>query len=97
MVWAAQPRRRTHAPCSAHITPNRRVLLVVVIESRSGLLHARLKAALADADRELQFVCGHQLDPKSAGQIPDPMLGRLLDDGYLRKLHRPLIKKKPPA
>jgi hypothetical protein len=27
MVEPAQDRRRTHAPCSAHITPNRRVLL----------------------------------------------------------------------
>jgi hypothetical protein len=26
MVWPAQDRRRTHAPCSAHITPNRRAL-----------------------------------------------------------------------
>jgi hypothetical protein len=30
----------------------------VVIESQ-GLLHARLKAALVGADRELEFVSGH--------------------------------------
>jgi hypothetical protein len=69
---------------------------VVVIESR-GLLHARLKAALAGADRGLEFEPGHQLDPESANQIPANTVGRFLDDGDLRKLHRMLIKKKPPA
>jgi hypothetical protein len=69
---------------------------VVVIESR-GLLHARLKASLASADRGLAFVSGHQLDPISAAQIPANMIGRFLDDGDLRKLQRMLIKKKPPA
>jgi hypothetical protein len=68
---------------------------VVVIESR-GLLHARLVASLSGADRGLEFVSGHPLDPESAGQIPTNMIGRLLDDGDLRKLHRMLIGKKPP-
>jgi hypothetical protein len=35
--------------------------------------------------------------PESAGEIPASMIGRLLDDGDLKKLHRMLIKKKPPA
>jgi hypothetical protein len=70
---------------------------VVVMETR-GLLHARLKASLAGADRELEFrVRTHQLDPLSAKQIPANMIGRFLDDGDLRKLRRTLIKKKPPA
>jgi hypothetical protein len=69
---------------------------VVVIES-TGLLHARLKAWLAGADRQLEFVSGHRLDRESAGQIPANMIGRFLDDGDLRKLQRMLIKKKPPA
>jgi hypothetical protein len=69
---------------------------VVVMESR-GLLHARLMASLAGADRGLEFASGHQLDPESAGQVPADMIGRFLDDGDLRKLHRMLIKKKPPA
>jgi hypothetical protein len=69
---------------------------VVVVESR-GLLHARLKASLAGADRGLEFASGHQLDPVSAEQIPANMIGRFLDDGDLQKLHRMLIKKKPPA
>jgi hypothetical protein len=69
---------------------------VVVVES-PGLLHARLKASLAGADRELEFGSGHQLDPLSAELIPANMIGRFLDDGDLRKLHRMLLKKKPPA
>jgi hypothetical protein len=69
---------------------------VVVIESH-GLLHARLKASLAGADRGLEYASAHQLDPESAGQIPANMIGRLLDDGDLRKLQRMHIKKKPPA
>jgi hypothetical protein len=69
---------------------------VVVIESR-GLLHARLMASLAGADRGLKFVSGQQLDPESAGQIPANMIGRFLDDDDLRRLHRMLVKKKPPA
>jgi hypothetical protein len=51
-------------------------------------------ARRADADRGLEFVSGHKLDPISAPQIPANMIGRLLDDGDLRKLHRMLIKKK---
>jgi hypothetical protein len=69
---------------------------VVVVESR-GLLHARLMASLVGADRGLEFVSGHPLDPESAGQIPANMIARFLDDGDLRELHRMLIKKKPPA
>jgi hypothetical protein len=76
--------------------PDGRAVGVVVIESH-GLLHARLKASLAGADRRLEFASGHQLDPESAGQIPVNMIGRFLDDGDLLKLHRMVIKKKPPA
>jgi hypothetical protein len=53
---------------------------VVVIESH-GLLHARLKASLSGADRGLEFISAHKLDPQSAGQIPANMIGRFLDDG----------------
>jgi hypothetical protein len=52
---------------------------VVVIES-ADLLHARLKASLAGADRELGFASGHRLDPVSAEMIPANMVGRFLDD-----------------
>jgi hypothetical protein len=74
--------------------PDGRAAGVVVIESRSGLLHARLKAALAGADRDLEFVSGHKLDQDSVQLIPANMIGRLLDDGDLRKLHQMLLKKK---
>jgi hypothetical protein len=40
---------------------------------------------------------GHQLAPPSAKQILANMIGRLLDDGDLQKLHRMPIKEKPPA
>ncbi len=75
---------------------NGRAAGVVVIES-AGLLHARLKAALAGADHELEFASGHQLDQESAEQIPANMMGRMLDDGDLGTLHRALVKKGPPA
>jgi hypothetical protein len=73
--------------------PDGRVGGVVVIEA-PDLLHARLKAALAGADRELEFVSGYQLG-LSAEQIPANMMGRLLNRGDLRKLHQMLLKKKP--
>jgi hypothetical protein len=44
--------------------PDGRAASVVVIESR-GLLHARLKASLAGANRGLEFASGQQLDPIS--------------------------------
>jgi hypothetical protein len=69
---------------------------VVVIES-GDLLHARLKASLAGADRGLEFASGQQLAPLSAELIPANMIGTFLDDGDLQKLHRMLIKKKPPT
>jgi hypothetical protein len=76
--------------------PDGRSAGVVVIES-GDLLHARLKASLAGADRELEFASGQQLDPLSAEQIPVNMIGRFLDACDLQKLHQMLIKKKPPA
>lgn len=69
---------------------------MAVIESH-GLLHARLKASLAGADRGLEFASRDKLDRKSAEQIPANMIGRPLDDGDLRKLHGMFVKKKPPA
>jgi hypothetical protein len=80
----------------AYRHPNGRAAGVVVIES-DDLFHARLRAALAGANREFEFASGHQLDPLSAEQIPVSMMGRLLDGGDLRKLHQMLLKKKPPA
>jgi hypothetical protein len=54
---------------------------VVVIEPR-GLLHARLKASMAGADRELELASGHQLDPLSVERMlikkkpPAPLVRR---------------------
>jgi hypothetical protein len=76
--------------------PDGRAAGVVVIEA-GDLLLARLKAALAGADAGLVFASGHQLDRASARQVPSEMLGRLLDDGDLRRLQRMLLKKRPPA
>jgi hypothetical protein len=79
-----------------YLQPDGRATGVVVIES-PDLLQARLKAAVYGFDRGLAFVSGHQLDPESASQISPNMMGRLLDDGALRKLHGMLLKKKPPG
>jgi hypothetical protein len=76
--------------------PDGRAAGVVVVES-TALISARLKAALAGADKGLDFASGHQLDQASARQIPEAMIGRFLDDGDLRRLQRMLLKKKPPA
>jgi hypothetical protein len=53
--------------------------------------------APAGADRGLEFASGHRFDEESADQIPANMIGRLLDDSDLRKLHGMLVKKRPPA
>ena len=68
----------------------------VMAESR-GPLHERLLASLAGADRGLEFISGHQLDPESADQVSANMIGRFLGHSDVQKLHRMLIKKKPPA
>jgi hypothetical protein len=62
-----------------------------MIES-AGLLHARLMASLAGADRDLEFVSGYKLDQDSARPISESVIGRLLGDGDLRKLHQMLLK-----
>jgi hypothetical protein len=55
-------------------------------------------------DRGLEFVSVYHLDPLSVEQVPANMIGRLLNQGDLRKLQwllmklqRILLKKKPPA
>jgi hypothetical protein len=42
---------------------------------------ARMKAALAGLDVGLDFASDHELDGASSQQIPEHMIGRLLDDG----------------
>jgi hypothetical protein len=60
-------------------------------------MHARMVAAVSGLDDGLEFASGHELDAESAQQIQEAMIGRLLDDGDLRKLERMVLKKKLPA
>jgi hypothetical protein len=76
--------------------PDGRFAGVLVIDS-NALIHAHLKAAVYGLDKGLDFAGAHELDEASAHQIPASLIGRLLDDGDLRKLQRMLIKKRPPA
>ena len=67
----------------------------VVIVEAEALVAARMKAALAGLDRELEFDSGLELDETSSRQIPKEMIGRLLDDRDLRRLQRSISPKKP--
>jgi hypothetical protein len=49
---------------------------VVVLESNT-LIHARMKAAVYEADQRLDFTGAHQFDEVSARRIPKDMIGRL--------------------
>jgi hypothetical protein len=69
----------------------------VVIES-SALESARMAAAVYGLNDLLEFSSGHEIDQESALKVPTDMLGRLLDDGELRKLSWMLLgPKKSPA
>jgi hypothetical protein len=76
--------------------PDGRAAGVAAVEAHS-LIAARMKAAVAGLDKGLNFTDGHELDAASARQIPDDMIGRLLDDGDLRRLERITTRKKPAA
>ena len=69
---------------------------VVVVESYTPL-HATMKAEVLGADRGLDFAGAHELDAKSARQVPADMIGRLLDDGDIRKLQQAITPKKPAS
>ena len=70
-------------------------LRAVVIVEAQALVAARMKAALAGLDRELEFDSGLELDETSSRQMPKEMMGRLLDDRDLRRLQRSISPKKP--
>jgi hypothetical protein len=76
--------------------PDGRFAVVAVVEAMA-LIQARMKAAVTGLDQGLDFVVGHELEAESARQIPDDMIGRLLDDGDLRRLERIITPKKPTA
>src|SRR6266850_7666084 len=69
---------------------------VVVVESCTHL-HASMKAEVSGADRGLDFAGAHELDAKSARQVPADMIGRLLDDGDICKLQQAITPKKPAS
>jgi hypothetical protein len=62
---------------------------VVVVESytHSGGVRGRSGA----------FAGAHELDAKSARQVPADMIGRLLDYGDIRRLQRAIAPEKPAA
>jgi hypothetical protein len=76
--------------------PDGRFAGAVVLEA-TALIIARMQAAVFRLDDGLYFASGHEIDAVSAQRIPESMIGRLLDKGDLRKLHRMLIQKRPPA
>jgi hypothetical protein len=68
----------------------------VVIEA-TALIIAQMQAAVFGLDEGLDFVSGHELDRESVSQIPQSMIGPLLDDRDLLRLQRLLLSKQPPA
>jgi hypothetical protein len=53
-------------------------LVGVMIVKFASLIHARLRAALDEADAGLEFAKGHELDEKTAGPVPTKSIGRML-------------------
>jgi hypothetical protein len=76
--------------------PRGRFAGAVVIES-SSLVSARMAAAVYGLNDRLEFASGDELDQETALKVPTNMLGRLLDDGELRKLSRMLLGPKKPS
>src|SRR6476660_9778614 len=57
----------------------------VIIEPGASLVHARMRAALANLD-EGEFTEGHEFDPKTMKQVPKAMIGRRLSQEEAKKL-----------
>jgi len=57
----------------------------VVIEPGASLIHARMRAALADLDQG-EFTEGHELDRKTTKQVPKELIGRRLSQAEAKKL-----------
>ena len=77
-------------------SPDGRFAGVVVLEA-NALTYARMKAAVFGLDQGLDFVGGHELDEGSTRQMPEDMIGRLLDAGDLRRLRQAIAPNKPAA
>jgi hypothetical protein len=67
-----------------------------VIEA-TALISARTQAAVFGFDEGLHFAAGHEVNAETGRQIPESMIGRLLDYRDLRRLHRLLLTEKPPV
>jgi hypothetical protein len=76
--------------------PDGRFAGSAVIEA-SALISARMTAAVYGLNDRLTFASGHEIDAESARQVPESMIGRLLDDRDLRRLQQALMPKKPLA
>ena len=57
----------------------------VVIEPGASLIHARLRASLANLDQG-EFTEGHALDSKTEKQVPKAMIGRRLSQEEAKRL-----------
>ena len=57
----------------------------VVIEPAPSLLHARMRASLAELD-EGEFTEGHELDRKTEKQVPKATIGRRLSQEEAKRL-----------
>jgi hypothetical protein len=76
--------------------PDGRFAGAAVIEA-STLVSARMTAAVYGLNDQLKFASGHELDEATAHEIPENMIGRLLDDRDLRRLQHFLMPRKSPA
>jgi hypothetical protein len=76
--------------------PNGRFAGAAVFEA-SALISARMAAVVYGLNDRLVFASGHELDAESGRQVPESMIGRLLDDCDLRRLQQVLMKKPPGA
>jgi hypothetical protein len=77
--------------------PDGRFAVSAVIEA-SALISARMTAAVYGLNDRLVFASGFELDAETARQVPESMIGRLLDGRDLRRLQQALMPaKKPPA
>jgi hypothetical protein len=57
----------------------------VVIEPGASLIHARLRASLANLDQG-EFTEGHALDSKTEKQVPKEMVGHRLSQEEAKRL-----------
>jgi hypothetical protein len=75
-------------------------VLGVAIQDSGSLVHARLRAAISEADRGARLCQGHELDPVTAKLVPAAAIGRMLKPNEATKLLRKIesqIPKRPPA